>query len=229
VLSSPCVGGDRSNGHREGTRDWSRLEDASFTAWGDTSRVDKLNRAVPGCAASYLNDWVVHARTKRRLNGDENERNQTLLCACVVGAVILKAASVTPLRAQGNSSSSITQKLDQIIAILTTTPPDSGSVLLSTPIVTVVEPNRVACVVVNVGTTPIARIEVRWVDRFGEVLIPQAFTDVPPGETPFVGFLSFNTPMRCEFSFEGSAAAVRANILIKDHDLGQIILSADAR
>ena len=162
-------------------------------------------------------------------------RIRTLVWAFAIGAVTLTAAGVVSLRAQVppgavNPFTPVLAKLDQILAILTTTPPGSGPVVLSTPFVWKGEADIVGCHVVNVGTETI-RVGRRWVDEDGATILGYFDEDLEPGHgiAHFNGiFATFN--LRCEFTLlKGTAAAVRANMVVANTDIKHPLVSVDAR
>lgn len=156
--------------------------------------------------------------------------------AAVVFAVGIVTAGVISLKAQSTPGivandpfSKVFAKLDQILAILTA-PRESGSVVLSTPLVSVAQHDMYDCLVKNAGTEAIARVDVRMVNAFGGTLASWDLIRLAPGRADRVGYGSFGVGITigCEFSFEGTAAAVRANLVVTNEER-QTLVSAEAR
>jgi hypothetical protein len=164
---------------------------------------------------------------------NKTARTRTLVCAFVIGAVTLTAGGGVALRAQGppgaiNPFTAVLAKLDQILAILTAPPPGPGPVVLSTPFVTKGETDLAGCNVANVGTTTIS-VGSRWVDFQGTTILTNQAQSLAPGHA-VVGYAGGGGVLniRCEFSFVGTAAAVRANLAV-ENQAGQTLVSVDAR
>jgi hypothetical protein len=157
------------------------------------------------------------------------------LSLSVVTALVIMTAGVA-LRAQGDTGTGvgnpfdrIQAKLDQIMSIVSPVTPPSR-VTLSTPPLSVAANEPIYCVMANVGSTIIAgTINISIIDDGGGVT-EDSIVEMPAGLTywrsrAFGGAAGF---VRCSFSFDGTAAMVRANALTVTAT-GATIASADAR
>ena len=154
----------------------------------------------------------------------------------VIGSLLVGTSVLaqSPFAPTANPITAVLDKLDQIIGILTAPPPPppgSGPVVLSTPLVSFGALDLGGCLVTNVGTETIARIDVRMVNAFGTVSSGFSRTDlnVQPGHSGVVAYgLVGGGHLRCEFSFDGTAAAVRAVLSVTTQTF-QTVANVDAR
>jgi len=151
-----------------------------------------------------------------------------VIASLIVGTSVLAQSPFAPAQ---NPIDAVLAKLDQVIETLTAPPPppESGPVVLSTPAVLVRVTDHPSCNVVNVGTEPLS-----VTIRVGLVLsspIGSGVFVVPPGEFRTLNSAPLVNPtnLRCEFSFEGTAAAVRANLNVIGRFTFESIVSVDAR
>ena len=151
-----------------------------------------------------------------------------VIASLLVGTSVLAQSPFAPSK---NPIDAVLDKLDQVIEILTAPPPESGPVVVSTPLVSFGALDLGGCLVTNVGTETIARIDVRMVNAFGTVSSGFSRTDlnVQPGHSGTVAYgLVGGGHLRCEFSFDGTAAAVRAVLSVTSQTL-QTVANVDAR
>ena len=135
-----------------------------------------------------------------------------------------------PFGSAGNPLDAVLAKLDQIIETLTAPPPTaSGPVLLTTPLLWYSYTDVYGCFAANVGTETIARIDVRWVNAVGVAVSSAVTPNLLPGHTRASYLTAVTAHLRCEFSFEGAAAAVRGNLVVLDGGTSQTLVSVDAR
>ena len=157
------------------------------------------------------------------------KRFSTRATVGTVIALALMTVAVSQLEAQGkNPLDEIMAKLNELVALLT---PPSGptTVVLTTPLVRVTETDIYQCLLTNVGTEPIAPLNFRALDSGGGQTGSGFSASVPPGGT---GGGGGNGPkfVRCEFTFEGTADAVRAHLVLSKDSAGNTTtLSVDAR
>jgi hypothetical protein len=148
------------------------------------------------------------------------------LQAIVVTLTLLAIGSVA-LRAQTSNSpfEAILTQLGAIIAILQ---PSPGEVTLSTPLVAVPETDVISCRIANVGNETIPLVTVNALDSEGTVTSSTSHELLPGRATGMTVFFGGGS-RRCEFTFEGTAAAVRANVQVARSDGSLTHFSADAR
>jgi hypothetical protein len=122
------------------------------------------------------------------------------------------------LSAQGKSPfDEILEKLDGIIEMLT---PQEGPVTLSSSTVQVIIGQGVSCSIANLGTEDIDGSQRQIAEDGGEIYnFP---LHVKPGHSGGVGRVaeSGETSARCEFTFRGTAASVRAHLQVSQEGKG---------
>jgi hypothetical protein len=131
--------------------------------------------------------------------------------AVVLLALVTRGVS---LSAQGTSPFvEIGKKLDDIIEMLA---PSRGPVTLSSSTVQVIIGQGVSCSIANLGTENIEGRQ-RLIGADGVAIYDYPLL-VEPGTTDGNGVVasSGETVMRCEFTFEGTAASVRAHLQVSN-------------
>jgi hypothetical protein len=137
-------------------------------------------------------------------------RNLSVVALVLAGIVFLSVAS---LRAQGPFDN-ITTKLDAILDLLTDEP---RPVVLSTSLALIIPgQQRTACNAANLSDAPLATT-FEAVDRDGVVFDTEVET-VHPGHIgilfPDQATADLPIEFRCQFSYVGAAAQVRAGMLV---------------
>jgi hypothetical protein len=141
-----------------------------------------------------------------------------------IPAVLLVVVSNVVACAQGNNPfDQVLAKLDEIIGTLV---PPAGAVKLSTSPALVSDDQNVICGIANIGTEDVAGL-VRVFGPNGAVVIETPIS-AEPGRTtsrfaPGPGFF------RCEFTFQGTATSVRANLQVTDLASQDVTAIVDAR
>lgn len=120
--------------------------------------------------------------------------------------LLVVVTSVVTLSAQGNPTlNEILGKLDNIIGLLTPTPP--GPVTLATSAL-FIPPTQIAfCSVANPGTEPVL-VTIRMFSLSEVPIVGPYDATVNPGATTAFSFPGADF-RRCEFTFVGTAASVR--------------------
>ena len=136
--------------------------------------------------------------------------------------LLVVVTSVVTLSAQGNPTlNEILGKLDQIIGLLTPTPP--GPVTLATSALFIPATQVALCSASNVGTAPVL-VTFALFGQFGEALEEPVNASVNPGHTIIITSLGGGL-RRCEFTFVGTS--IRAALIAFDQ--GVSIASDAAR
>lgn len=149
-----------------------------------------------------------------------------ILLGVTIGFVTLTAQG-SPGQISGSPLDLIVMKLDQIIAMLT---PAAGPVTLSTPSAVVLPDETVLCAITNVSTEAVHVDSSHVVNGAGVVISSGNPFDLAPGHSSAGGGSSSTAGAFrwCEFKLEGTAASVRANLVIQTAT-GSTRLSVDAR
>jgi len=149
-----------------------------------------------------------------------------LVPVTIAVVLVVVASSVVALSAKsGNPFDEILAKLDEIIETLSPPPADSEVTLGTSPVL-MNSIQHVACLIANLGTENVD-VVLRVIGGSGAVLQELPHT-VAPGHT---GAIQEPGPggLRCEFTVEGAATSVRANLHLRNSSDDSIIAIIDAR
>ena len=128
-------------------------------------------------------------------------------------ALLVVVSSVVAASAQGNSPfDQILAKLDEIIGVLTT-PPPNAEVTLATSVVVVGPSQSIFCNAANVGSENVEGV-FKVLGSFGEVAEVPVTLSPGENESVFEAVLGGGVFRRCEFMFVGTASSVRGNMLV---------------
>lgn len=141
-------------------------------------------------------------------------------------AVLVIVASVAAVSAEGgNPFDEILAKLDEIIETLAP-PPANAQVTVATSPVLMSASQHVVCLVANVGTESVEG-PLRVIDESGMAVAGNVVT-VSPGHTAGAE-ASGSAALRCDFTFEGAATSVRANLQVRNSSDDSLLAIIDAR
>ena len=157
-----------------------------------------------------------------------------LVAVFTVAAVLrLHAQGPNPLTAIQNAVNetltavnALQSGIDEILSVVKPTP---AHVLLSTGYARAETDDSLSCLLANVGTTALGRVDQRAVNLSG-IVGPQGFSlSVTPGAGTGGGGNVAAGNWRCEFEFEGLASSVRGTMVIRQGLNGPVRFVLDAR
>src|SRR5262245_59830097 len=139
--------------------------------------------------------------------------------------LLVIVGSVCAASAKGSPFDEILAKLDEIIETLAPPPTDAQMTVATSPVL-MSAILHVVCLVANVGTENVEG-PLRVIGDSG-IVLAEISLNLVPGNT---GGITAPGPgaLRCEFTFEGAASSVRANLHLRNSSDDSIIAIIDAR